>query len=767
MRLRSEMLKRLLAGGLSLAMAVSMCPSTVFAAEENTEVEEVVEISAESEEETVEVTSSEDTDETSTVEETETQEETVVLEDNTSEEMESEDITTLDTEENSDIEISDTEQSDGVYVLMNIPYSVFYGVDNATVADVDAVSSATNKTGNYGFAGGAYHSGTTAEASTAEDGTVSYTAVGGANGSQVQGAIWAVKADDIEAVKALGGEEVTDDSKLTTATLGRGQASTTDLVGYETLTEKKAYSYYVLSAAPSNYLTLNADGSFTANVSAEAKTATTSVTYGSNWGDVQINLSGDDTEAISTTNVLVDAVEITAEDASGNTNVVGLYHLDQIWQNVELAWKVASTAGLDGKTIKNIRYYCMVKDADTSDATAPAYENYVYDYAVDQAIPTVYTQTVGASFDDANTISLSNLPSDASNVKAKVYYTTGSGRTATKTYLTPSVVDPSDDDIDPINVDVVGGKITFTAGSVTNNAGTTVEYGTAIAGTSYTVELSSDNYILSKTSAVAKEAQTLTVAASSYSKTYGDAAFNLNATATNTITYSSSNANVAAVDAKGNVTIKGVGSATITVTAAASDELYAASKTVTVNVAKQNQTITVASTFNKTFGNKAFNLGAKADGTLSYSSNNTKVATVDAKGNVTIKGAGTAVITVKAAATATKNAASATVTVKVAKASQTVTVKSISKSYKKNTIKKKAQAFTMGAKAKTKLTYAITKYGSKKAKKYLSINKSTGKVTAKKGTPKGTYKVIVKSTAAATTNYKAAAKSVYVTVKVK
>lgn len=33
------------------------------------------------------------------------------------------------------------------YVLMNVPYSAFYGADTAEICDVDAVSSATNKTG--------------------------------------------------------------------------------------------------------------------------------------------------------------------------------------------------------------------------------------------------------------------------------------------------------------------------------------------------------------------------------------------------------------------------------------------------------------------------------------------------------------------------------------------------------------------------------------------------------------------------------------------
>ena len=369
------------------------------------------------------------------------------------------------------------------YVLMNIPYDVFYQTEGATIGDVDAVSSATNKTGNYGKAGGAFHSAVTAE--VASDGTV--TAVGGANGSQPQGVIWAVKADSLTAVQALGGVEINDASSVVTATVGRGQASSQTLVGYEALTEAPAYSYYVLDSAPDYYMVLSG-GTFSAtNPGATQSQIEIPVSYGTNWGDVQLNVSA----ASDASDKLVNAIVLTADDGT----TVGLYHLDQIWSASELAWKVAFTSGMDGKTITNIRYYCTVKDNDTNDDAAPAYVNYVYDYPTSTAISQVYTGTVTADFTDANTITVTGLPEDAANVMAKVYYTTG-GRNATYTYLTPKVVDPQDDDIDPIAVAVVDGKISIVPGSVTNNAGTTERYGEPISGTTYTIELSSDNYII-------------------------------------------------------------------------------------------------------------------------------------------------------------------------------------------------------------------------------------------------------------------------------
>ena len=82
-------------------------------------------------------------------------------------------------------------------------------------------------------------------------------------------------------------------------------------------------------------------------------------------------------------------------------------------------------------------------------------------------------------------------------------------------------------------------------------------------------------------------------------------------------------------------------------------------------------------------------------------------------------------------------------------------------------LKKKAQtisakkAFSI-SKAKGKLSYKKVS-GNKK----ISINKKTGKITIKKGLKKGTYKVKVKVTAAGNSNYKEAAKTATVIIRVK
>lgn len=93
--------------------------------------------------------------------------------------------------------------------------------------------------------------------------------------------------------------------------------------------------------------------------------------------------------------------------------------------------------------------------------------------------------------------------------------------------------------------------------------------------------------------------------------------------------------------------------------------------------------------------------------------------------------------------------------------SQKITCKVTKKTYKKSSLKKKSKSFYIKAKAKTKVTYKVSKY-PKGGKKYIKVN-SKGKVTIKKGAKKGTYKVTV--TAKKTSKYKKATKTITIKVK--
>jgi hypothetical protein len=127
--------------------------------------------------------------------------------------------------------------------------------------------------------------------------------------------------------------------------------------------------------------------------------------------------------------------------------------------------------------------------------------------------------------------------------------------------------------------------------------------------------------------------------------------------------------------------------------------------------------------------------------TVSYS-NNTKV--------------GTAKVTIKATSKATYISGSVTKTFTITKAANPLTVSPTSKSLTVANCKKKAQTFTI----KTSKAQGTVSYKSSNTK-YVTVSK--GKVTIKKGTPKGTYTVTV--TAKGNGTYNSSSKTVTITVK--
>ncbi|MFQ9172455.1 hypothetical protein [Blautia massiliensis (ex Durand et al. 2017)] len=203
-------------------------------------------------------------------------------------------------------------------------------------------------------------------------------------------------------------------------------------------------------------------------------------------------------------------------------------------------------------------------------------------------------------------------------------------------------------------------------------------------------------------------------------------------------------------------------------------EVTAATKALTdakvklVKLKTQSITVSVKNTKNvvsKKYGDKAFSLGAKAKTTLTYKSSNTKIATVDSKGKVTIKAAGTVKIAINAKATSTYKAATAKVlTIKIAKKAPTIKTKIGTKNLSYNALKKKAQVFTLGTSVNSKGTLTYKKLSGSSA---VSVNSKTGKLTVKKGLKKGTYRVKVQIKSAAKGNYTAGSRTVTVTVRVK
>lgn len=152
----------------------------------------------------------------------------------------------------------------------------------------------------------------------------------------------------------------------------------------------------------------------------------------------------------------------------------------------------------------------------------------------------------------------------------------------------------------------------------------------------------------------------ITYAVTSVTKTTLDQAFtnNLTHTGNGKVTFSSSDTAVAVVnETSGEVTIKGLGVATITATVADSSSYTYLIKTAnyTLNVVKPEGSISYAVTnMGKTSVDPAFTnaLTKTGDGTVSFASSNIDVAVVNAgSGEVTIKGLGQAVITATVADT--------------------------------------------------------------------------------------------------------------------
>lgn len=168
---------------------------------------------------------------------------------------------------------------------------------------------------------------------------------------------------------------------------------------------------------------------------------------------------------------------------------------------------------------------------------------------------------------------------------------------------------------------------------------------------------------------------------------------------------------------------------------------------VTIKASDKTMTASASKSQSWTIGAKASN-GAK----LTYKSNNAKVK-VSSSGKVTVpkKFVGTVKITIKTRKT------SKVVTLTVKKASNPLKVRTKNQKIKASAVKKKAKTFTV------KVTKAQGKVSYKSSKpKYVTVS-AKGKVTIKKGTPKGKYKITV--TAKGKGIYNKKSKTITITVK--
>ena len=172
-------------------------------------------------------------------------------------------------------------------------------------------------------------------------------------------------------------------------------------------------------------------------------------------------------------------------------------------------------------------------------------------------------------------------------------------------------------------------------------------------------------------------------------------------------------------------------------------------------ITASGKTMTVSASKARTW---AINAKAKGGAKLSYKSSNAKVK-VSSTGKVTIpkKFTGTVKITITASATKAYAKTSKVVTLTVKKAANPMKVTTKNQKIKASAIKKKAKTFTIKVtKAQGKVTYKSS------ASKYIKVAKN-GKVTIRKRTPKGKYKITV--TAAGKGIYGKKSKVITITVK--
>ena len=158
-----------------------------------------------------------------------------------------------------------------------------------------------------------------------------------------------------------------------------------------------------------------------------------------------------------------------------------------------------------------------------------------------------------------------------------------------------------------------------------------------------------------------------------------------------------------------------------------------------------DQKINVTTSRNCTFGSKPFAIGATAKTPLTYESSNEKVATVSKKGIVTLKGVGTAVITIRARETNYFKAVSAKVKISVKPGKPSLKAKNIKRRKTKIVwskvagasgyeiyIKSPGQKKFHKRRTKRAKVKSITHSGLKKGKKYYYKVRAFTKVNGKK-----------------------------------
>jgi len=643
------------------------------------------------------------------------------------------------------------------YVLMNIPYADFYAAELAQGSPaVDAVASATMSKPRSSLANGSYHVN--------------------ADGSDISGVVYPVKVG--KGFQLDPAKQVTDADCLSITVMLRGQEVTTEYNGRETLFEAPDYSWYALSAeeVPAFFKEVRSNHGNTSFGAAVGEIltaqATAEVKAKARHADYEIKLTPDEGVLDQAADV-VNAVVLT--DSEGNT--YGLRHVTNIWRVLEVGFNRDEPAGaLAGKKITNIRYFKQNGIVDlTVDIDVPVLSTAVTLDKTSVSLLAGKTAALAATVDpeqagqavtwtssDENVVTvdengvLTAVAAGTATVTAAAADNTGASAVCEVTVTKPvssikldktsasilrgktvtlkATVSPDDaankavawssSDKKIATVDAKGVVTGVAKGTATITA--KAKDGSGVKATcKITVKQPVTKITLSKTSASILRNKTITLKATAGPSSAND----------KSVAWTTSNKKVATVDSKG--VVKGIAKGTATITATARDGSKVKA-TCKITVKQPVTKITLNKKSASILRNKTITLKAAAgpssanDKTVTWTTSNKKVATVNSKGVVKGIAKGTATITATAK-DGSKVKAVCKITVR-----QPVTKLTINKT--KLTVKK-------GKTATLKVTVAPSS-ANDKSLKWTTSNKNIATVT-QKGVVKGIKTGTVTITAAA------------------
>lgn len=224
------------------------------------------------------------------------------------------------------------EEDGGIYVLMTIPYDMFYEAET-NGGHYDSVSSATRvKPLLMTYAGGSFHFMP--------------------DGREITGVIFPVYAESEALLAMYGGEEITDKSSVRITVNDNGKKVTATYTGKDALFQSYPFSYYRLSEVPAVFKRLGRDSTFGPMEGLVVMLDGTVRLVEDPYAQVCLCVEGAD-DVLSELNV--NAVVLVGDDGTR----VGLKHVENIWLKTRFGFNFDSElyALLKGKRIASVELY--------------------------------------------------------------------------------------------------------------------------------------------------------------------------------------------------------------------------------------------------------------------------------------------------------------------------------------------------------------------------------------------------------------------------